>query len=145
MKGLYYIIIGVLLLSCSNDRTNRNPYLQEIGFRFDVNLNLPLYSPLTNTGNAVFIGNQTVGTRGVFIINTGFNTFRAFEASCPNHAPNSCSTMDLNGQTAVCFCEEYEYSLFTGQQLNRPDDGNRYYDMLEYHTTFGGNTVSISN
>lgn len=145
MKGLYCIIIGILLLSCNNDRTNRNPYLQEIGFRFDINLNLPLYSPLTNTGNAVYIGNQTVGTRGVFIINTGFNTFRAFEASCPNHAPNSCSTMDLNGQTAVCSCEEYEYSLFTGQQLNRPDDGNRYYDMLEYHTTFSGNTVSISN
>lgn len=145
MKGFWSMILGVLLLSCDNDKTNRNPYLQEIGFRFDVNLNLPLYSPLTNTGNAVYIANKTVGTRGVFIINTGFNTFRAFEASCPNHAPNSCSTMDLNGQTAVCSCEEYEYSLFTGQQLNRPDDGNRYYDMLEYHATFGGNTVSISN
>ncbi|PCJ95451.1 MAG: hypothetical protein COA50_09630 [Flavobacteriaceae bacterium] len=145
MKGIWIMVLGVLLLSCDNDKTNRNPYLQEIGFRFDVNLNLPLYSPLTNTGNAVYIANKTAGTRGVFIINTGFNTFRAFEASCPNHAPNSCSTMDLNGQTAVCSCEEYEYSLFTGQQLNRPDDGNRYYDMLEYHTTFGGNTVSISN
>jgi len=29
--------------------------------------------------------------------------------------------------------------------LNRPDDGKRYYDMLEYRTSFGGNTLSVSN
>lgn len=145
MRGLYFLIIGIFIFSCDNDRTNRNPYLQDLGFRFDLNLNLPLYSPLTNAGNAIYIGNQTVGTRGVFVINSGFNVFRAFEASCPNHAPNDCSTMDLNGQTAICSCEDYEYSLFTGQQLNKPDDGNRYYDMLEYRATFSGNTVSITN
>ena len=80
-----------------------------------------------------------------FIINAGFNQFRAFEASCPNHEPNDCSTMNLNGQVATCSCEDYEYSLFTGQMLNRPEDNNRYYDMLEYHTSFSGATVVISN
>jgi len=133
------------MLNCSNDRGTRNPFLQEIGFRFDVNLNLPLYSPLTNPGNAIYIGTQGVGTRGVFVMNTGFDIFRAFEANCPNHAPNSCSTMILDGQNAICSCEDYEYSLFTGQQLNRPDDGKRYYDMLEYRATQSGNSVVISN
>lgn len=145
MSRILGILLVVLIVSCSNEQTNRNPFLQEIGFRFDANLNLPLYSPLTNTGSAVLVPNAGVGTRGVFIINTGFNQFRAFEASCPNHEPNSCSTMVLDGQVATCECEEYQYSLFTGQQLNRPDDGNRYYDMLEYRATFNGNTVSISN
>ncbi|MGB3152101.1 MAG: hypothetical protein WBB27_15710 [Maribacter sp.] len=145
MNRILGILLLVLLLSCTNDRTNRNPFLQEINFRFDANLNLPLYSPLTNTGSAVLVQSDGIGTRGVFIINTGFNQFRAFEASCPNHAPNSCSTMILDGQVATCSCEDYQYSLFTGQQLNRPDDGNRYYDMLEYRATFGGNSVSISN
>ena len=145
MRRILSIILMILLFSCSNDRTNRNPYLQEIGFRFDANLNLPLYSPLTNTGSAVLVTSDGIGTRGVFIINTGFNQFRAFEASCPNHAPNSCSTMVLDGQVATCSCEDYEYSLFTGQQLNRPDDGKRYYDMLEYRATFGGSSVSVSN
>jgi len=46
---------------------------------------------------------------------------------------------------ATCPCEDYEYSLFTGQMLNRPDDGNRYYDMLEYRTSFGGNSVTVTN
>ncbi|MEA1787198.1 hypothetical protein U1E44_13940 [Arenibacter sp. GZD96] len=145
MKRIVVKFLFILLLSCSNDTSNRNPFLQEFGFRFDLNLNLPLYSPLTNTGNAVFIGNQGVGIRGVFVMNVGFNQFRAFEATDPNHAPNSCSTMDLNGQTAVCPCEQYEYSLFTGQMLNRPDDGQRRFDMLEYRTRFSGNVVSVSN
>ncbi len=145
MTRIFGLVLLFLLASCSNDGTNRNPFLQEIGFRFDMNLNLPLYSPLTNTGNAVYVGAEGAGLAGFFAMNTGFNRFRAFEASCPNHAPNDCSTMVLNGQTATCSCEDYEYNLFTGQLLNRPDDGKRYYDMLEYRTSFGGNTLSVSN
>ncbi|NHF58712.1 hypothetical protein FK220_005135 [Flavobacteriaceae bacterium TP-CH-4] len=145
MKRIWGLLFMIFLFSCDNDRGTRNPYLQEIGFRFDLNLSLPLYSPLTNTGNAVYVGANGVGTRGVFVINAGFDQFRAFEASCPNHPPNDCSTMELNGQTAVCPCEDYEYSLFTGQQLSRPDDGNRYYDMLEYRAVFNGGVVSVSN
>ena len=61
MKRIWSIFLIVILFSCETDRSNRNPYLQEIGFRFEVNLNLPLYSPLTNTGNAVFIGHQWRG------------------------------------------------------------------------------------
>lgn len=145
MNRLLNCLFLFLVFACSNDRTNRNPYLQEINFRFDANLNLPLYSPLTNTGSAVLVTSEGAGTRGVFIINTGFEQFRAFEASCPNHAPNTCSTMTLSGQVATCSCEGYQYSLFTGQLLNRPDDGNRYYDMLEYRTTLSGTTVIVSN
>lgn len=119
--------------------------MPEVGFRFEANLNLPLYSPLTNTGSAIYIDNQGVGIRGVFVINKGFDQFFAWEASCPNHAPNACSTMDLNSQTVICSCEDFEYSLFTGQQLNRPDDGKPYYDLLFYNTSFDGTTVVISN
>ncbi len=145
MRLILRVVIVLLLSSCSKDGTNRNPYLQEIGFRFDINTNLPLYSPLKNTGNPVYIDNQAVGTRGVFVINSGFDQFRVFEASCPNHAPNNCSTMTIDGQKAVCACDDFEYSLFTGQLLNRPDDGQRYYDMLEYRASANGNIIIISN
>lgn len=145
MKLLWTLILLVFLFSCDKQETNRNPFLQEIGFVFDLNLNLPLYSPLTNDGSAIYVDNQQVGTRGVFVINTGFNTFRAFEASCPNHEPNDCSTMTLDGIIATCACDDYEYIVSTGQMFNRPDDGNRYYDMLEYRASFSGNTVIISN
>ena len=144
-RPLILLFTVVLLLCCDNDNPRRNPYLQEIGFRFEINLNLPLYSPLTTVGNPVFIGNEGVGIRGVYVMNTGFDIFRAFEASCPNHAPNSCSTMTNVGQNAQCACEDFEYSLFTGQQLNRPDDEVQYFDMLEYRASLTGSTVLISN
>ena len=143
-RGLTFFLLAVLL-SCDKDSRVRNPFLQEIGFRFDINLNLPLYSPLTNQGNSIYVGTQGVGTRGVFVANTGFDQLRAFEASCPNHAPNECSTMTLNGILATCSCDDYEYFVINGQMKDRPDDGRRYYDMLEYRATQSGSVVVISN
>ena len=145
LKPIRLLILVLIIFSCSNDQERRNPNIPDLNFSFDINLNLPLYSPLTNIGSAVYVGNAGVGVRGVFVINTGFDLFRAFEASCPNHPPNACSTMESNGQVATCSCEDYEYNLLTGQQLNRPDDGNRYYDMLEYRAVKSGNSVVISN
>ncbi len=145
MARILGLILVVTLFSCDNDPGTRNPYLQEIGFRFDMNLNLPLYSPLTNFGNAVYVNNTGIGTRGFFVIQSTIGQYRAFEASCPNHVPNDCSTLLLEGQIATCSCEDYEYSLFTGQLINRPDDGNRYYDLLEYRVTKSGNVVVVSN
>ncbi len=142
---LLTVLFLFTLVGCDSDTGRRNPYLQEIRFRYEINLNLPLYSPLLTTGNPVYIGNAGVGIRGVFVMNTGFDTFRAFEASCPNHAPNTCSTMTGDGQNARCGCEDFEYSLFTGQQLNRPTDENRYYDMLEYRASLAGSSLVISN
>lgn len=138
-------LLLLIFLSCSKESTNRNPYLQDLGFRFDMNLNLPLYNPLRNIGNPIYVGAKGVGTRGMFVIKSSIDQYMAFEASCPNHAPNDCSTMTIKGQTAICECDGYEYSLFTGQILNPPKDGKRYYDMLYYQANFNGDVVSVSN
>ncbi|MDE3743023.1 hypothetical protein [Maribacter polysaccharolyticus] len=145
MKRIYLLFFVVLVLGCSGDSGERNPYLNEVSFNYSMNLNLPLYSPLTNTGSAIYVGYDGVGIAGIFVINSGFNIFVASEASCPNHSTNDCSTMTLDGQTAICPCDDYEYSLFTGQMLNKPDDGNRYYDMLIYNNTYSGNVVTVYN
>lgn len=145
MKHYFILIFIALLLSCENDGTNRNPYLQEVSFSFELNLDLPLYNNLNNIGNPVYVGASGVGTRGIFVMQVSPDQFFAFEASCPNHAPNSCSTMGINGQNVECSCEGYEYNLFNGQLLNRPDDDNRYYDLLFYNTRFNGSSVFVSN
>lgn len=145
MKVRLSLILLLLCLSCDSGGTNRNPFLQEVSFRFDLNLNLPLYNNLNNIGNPIYVGNDAVGTRGAFVMKTGLDTFFAFEASCPNHAPNNCSTMTIEGQNVVCSCEDFTYNLFTGQQLDRPDDGARYYDLLFYRAVQSGNSVIISN
>ncbi|WP_190810051.1 hypothetical protein [Flagellimonas sp. S3867] len=145
MRHLGGIILLLFLMACSSDSTNRNPFLQEVNFRFEINLNLPLYNNLNNIGNPVYIRNTGVGTRGIFVMKSSLDSFFAFEASCPNHAPNNCSTMTIDGQNVVCSCEDFTYSLFTGQHLNRPDDGNRYYDLLFYRATQSGNIIAIFN
>ena len=78
MRLIWGFFLGILLLSCDSDRSNRNPFLQEIGFRFDLNLNLPLYSPLTNTGNAVYVNNAGVGTRGGICNQYGLQPVQGF-------------------------------------------------------------------
>ncbi|MBS9462430.1 hypothetical protein KIM67_08415 [Flagellimonas sp. 389] len=145
MRYFWGFILLIFSVSCNSDSTNRNPFLQEVNFRFELNLNLPLYNDLNNIGNPVYVGNSGVGTRGAFVIKSGLDTYVAFEASCPNHTPNNCSTMTIDGQNVVCSCEDFTYNLFTGQQLDRPDDGNRYYDLLFYRATQSGNIVTISN
>ncbi len=145
MRYKVIILFAILLVSCSKESTNRNPYLLDTGFRFEMNLSLPLYSPLKNIGNPIYVGTNGVGTRGMFVIKSSIDQYMAFEASCPNHAPNNCSTMKIEGQSAICDCDGYEYSLFTGQMLNRPLDGKSYYDMLYYQANFNGGVVVVSN
>ncbi|WP_461533600.1 Rieske (2Fe-2S) protein [Sinomicrobium sp.] len=135
-----------LFTSCSDDNRERNPYLVELEFSYDINLNLPLYNGLNTPGNAVHIANEGVGLRGIFVINTGAEYY-AWEASCPNHSPNDCSTMEIKGGTnCVCPCDDYEYNLFNGQMINRPEDGEeRTYDLLFYQTQVTGSTVRVYN
>jgi nitrite reductase/ring-hydroxylating ferredoxin subunit len=149
MRSYLVLLLLVLVFACDTNTTNRNPFLQEFSFRFDINTNLPLYSALTNEGSAIYIGNEQAGTRGIFVIKTlaSLNGYRAFEASCPNHLPNNCSTMTLDNSrnSVTCSCEDYNYTLFTGQLLNAPDDGSRFYNMLEYRVNASGNIISITN
>ncbi|WP_097440861.1 hypothetical protein [Sediminicola luteus] len=145
MTKLFRILfIALFIIGCDSEDTQRNPYLQELGFRFDINTNLPLYSPLTNTGNALYFPEHNGGIRGFFVMNLGFDNYIAFEASCPNHAPNDCSTMKLNGSTVICSCEDYEYTLANGLMINRPD-GIKVYDLLNYRTQVSGNVISVFN
>jgi nitrite reductase/ring-hydroxylating ferredoxin subunit len=149
MRSYLVLLLLVLVFACDTNTTNRNPFLQEFSFRFDINTNLPLYSALTNEGSAIYIGNEQAGTRGIFVIKTlaSLNGYRAFEASCPNHLPNNCSTMTLDNSrnSVTCSCEDYNYTLFTGQLLNAPNDGSRFYNMLEYRVNASGNVISITN
>lgn len=146
-KSSFFILLifSSLISSCTKSTLQRNPYLQEIRFSIDLNISLPSYSPLKSIGNPVFVNVSGAGTKGIILMNTGFDQYRAFEASCPNHVPSSCSTLSIKGQNGNCGCEEYQYSLFTGQLLNRPSDGSRYYDLLEYGVQANGDVLRIYN
>lgn len=146
MRNFFAILITFLIFSCDNKNTDRNPYLPEAGFNVEINLNLPLYSSLNIPGNSIYVGNLGAGIRGIFVTNTG-SSFLAWEASCPNHAPNDCSTMVITGGiNCQCSCEAYTYSLFTGGLTGEEQpEGQTVYGLLNYRTTFNGDVVVVSN
>ncbi|MDG1761561.1 MAG: hypothetical protein P8L72_07565 [Flavobacteriaceae bacterium] len=136
------LLISGLLLSCDESTVERNPYLTEISFEYPINLNLPQYDNLRFSGGTQYIAQG--GIRGLMIFNLN-DQFLAWEASCPNHIPNSCSTMEIVGVLSQCNCEDYEYSLATGQILTENSSDTKLYTLLNYRTRKNGNTIIISN
>ena len=65
--------ILVFLTSCSSSDLERNPYLPEFSFRFQVNLNLPEYDDLRYAGGSVLI--PQLGHKGVLVFNLNGNIF----------------------------------------------------------------------
>ena len=134
------ILIVFLICSCSKNEINRNPYLQNISFEKTINLNLPQYDDLNYNGGAVYLNSG--GIKGFILFNFSNQIF-AWEASCPNQYPSSCSTMEIDGVQTVCNCDDYKYSLATGQLLSGSETNS--YPMKLYFSEKNGNSVRISN
>ena len=139
-----YVVFGVFLflLSCTKNSVERNPYLYETRFDQSINLALPAFDNLTYAGGSLYwpIG----GIRGLLLYNLNGSTIMAWEASCPNHELKSCSTLQTDGfvsPTASCSCEDYKYSLATGQPLTE----GVTYSLLFYKVQQNGTAVRIYN
>ena len=142
MKKLLLILPLLFLINCSgNDRINNCNFLIDVGVNHTVNLNLSSNFPLGTITGVVLIQNQ--GLAGIYVINVGNDTYRAWDAADPNHAQQSCSFLQLDGVDVTCGCEdENKYNLFTGQSY----DGQLPCGLKEYRVTpSGSNSFVISN
>ena len=142
IKKLSILIIFVFI-SCNKNSVIRNPFLAELDFEFSININLPLYNNLKFTGGSVLINN--FGHKGIILYNLNNNNYLAWEASCPNHKPNSCSKTEISGSLTVCGCENYQYSLATGQLINPSPNDTNQYAMINYGVRVSGNNLVIYN
>jgi len=132
-----------IFISCSKNSVDRNPFLPELDFEFTINLNLPLYNNLKFTGGSVLL--KDFGHKGIILYNLNNNNYLAWEASCPNHKPNSCSRTKIISSLTECQCENYQYSLATGQLLNPSLDDTNQYPMINYGVRISGNNLVIYN
>lgn len=106
-----------------------------------INIDLPQYTSLRFTGNTVYIQNE--GIAGVYLSNVGNNSFRAFDAADPAHAPTACSRLENTNGIGICGCTDaYQYSLLTGQAVN--SDVTCLLKEYRVEST-GNNTLLISN
>ncbi len=138
MKKLSFFLIFTILLACNKEQVYQNPYLENVSFSIQVNMDLPEYALLKYANNSVLIRN--VGIKGVLVFNTG-TSYTAFEASDPNHYPSDCSIMQPNQFTCQCPCENNTYSLFTGQLTQ----GSGQYSLKPYRISRNGQILYISN
>lgn len=141
MKNINFILLTLLIFACNDDDSPRNcNFLLDVGVNASINLNLPEYSQLQFTSNSIYVANQ--GNAGLIVTNVGAGNFRAWDAADPNHVPNRCSLLEIQGAEAKCGCpDENIYSLFTGQKLGEPLPCG----LLEYRTTISGNTIVVTN
>ncbi len=142
MKKIFLcVLISVVLVACSNSNNSNDncKFLLNIGVNVNINLNLPQYSQLQFISNSVYIPN--VGNNGVIVTNSGTG-FLAWDASDPNHTPNSCSALSANGFEGTCGCTDANtYSFITGQSLGTALPCT----LKRYRVEQSGNTLFISN
>jgi len=140
MKYVKYLLLLAILLqfSCSKKQKYSNPYLENVSFSINVDMDLPEYSSLKFANNSVLVYN--VGIKGVLVFNSG-SGYVAFEASDPNHHPSNCSQMRPNQFTCKCSCEDNKYSLYDGQLV----EGSGTYTLKQYHISQSGNNLRIYN
>lgn len=136
------LLFVAFMYSCTpddNGRTN-NPYLTNISFILDLNLNLPEYNSLNFPGNSYVTYNY--GINGVVVYNVNNSQYTAFELSDPNHALSGCSTLSVSGIIATCNCDDgNSYNILTGEIT----EGSGQYSLKPYRIRKSGNTLEVSN
>ena len=136
---LLFILIG--LISCEPDEEVRNnPYLNEVSFRLNINLNLPEYNNLNFPGNSYTSYNH--GINGVVVYNINNNQYTAFELSDPNHQLSNCSRLTVQGIIATCSCGDgNSYNILTGELST----GTGQYSLKPYRIRKSGNIIEVYN
>ena len=144
MKRLFFTVLMLCFLSCDksddNNLNGNNPYVTSPIVNLTLNLNLPEYNPLRFPGNSVVLTQQ--GIKGIIIYNVNNSLYTAFDLADPNHIPNNCSKMEIEGVIATCPCEDdNSYDIVTGQhQVN-----NQAYPMFQYRIQRTGDNITITN
>lgn len=143
-RYILLIIMGLSVISCGNDDNqiiDDNPFLTDPLVNLTLNLNLPQFNPLKFPGNSLIITQQ--GIRGIVIYNVNNDLYTAFDLSDPNHTPNSCSRMTIEGIIATCPCQndENSYDIVTGQHQNNQNA----YPMQQYFAQRTGDILQVSN
>ena len=143
MNRFFVLVFILTILGCSRDTNINNcNFLLNVNVNAAINLNLPQFSQLQFTGNSVRLEGQ--GNAGIILTRVNSSTIRAWDGADPNHALSSCSTLTIDGITAVCGCDDANtYDLFTGQSFG---ENQQPCTLQAYRVEFiGNNQYVVSN
>ena len=139
--ALLLLILNIFsACSTNDDNHHNNPNLIDLNFNLHLNLDFTEYHDLTYPGNS--FATYRNGIRGIVFYNINSSQYTAFELSDPNHPPNDCSAMTVEGIIATCNCEDgNSYNIITGELM----EGEGKYAMKPYRIERRGNTIEVYN
>lgn len=136
-----FLLFFTFLTGCSSDdEIRQNPYLPHLSFSVNFDLSLPEYNQLNFPGNKYVTRNY--GINGIVIYNLNNSQYLAYELTDPNHPPQACSALVVDGIEAFCSCGDgNRYSIVTGQQIG----GTGEYSLKPYRAVRTGSVLQVSN
>ena len=165
MKRILHLLIliplaAVLLGLHGCDKYPENPHRPSTPFRFSIYPNTLQYQELNFTSGWIYVTSEVESTsRGIIIYRLSDNEFLAYDRLPPNE-PDACT--DSQGNTTrlvvdfpfvVDLCNNAYYNILNGQIIvAEPDmvpifplDEGPIYPLIQYHTLYDGNKLTVYN
>ncbi len=154
------ILIALLATLQSCEKYPENPNRPTTPFSFSIYPNLLQYQEINFTSGWIYLTSEVESTsRGIIVFRQSQNEFLAYDRLPPNE-PNACT--DSEGHTTrlvvdfpfvVDHCNNAYYNILNGQIIvaepdmipNFPTEGVPVYPLIQYHTQYDGNKLTIYN
>ena len=159
---ILYLFCAVALLFALQacESYPENPNRPKTPFNFSIYPNTLQYQALNVTSGWIYLTSEVESTsRGIIVYRLSDNEFLAYDRLPPNE-PNACT--DSRGNTTrmvvdfpfvVDRCNNAYYNILNGQIIirepdmipNFPTTGTTVYPLIQYHTTYDGNKLTVYN
>ena len=148
-----------LLHGC--EKYPENPIRPTTPFRFTIYPNTLQYQELNTVSGWIYLTSEVESTsRGILVYRQSETEFLAYDRLPPNY-PDACT--DSQGNTTrlvvdfpfvVDRCNNAYYNILNGQIIvneqfdmipNFPTEGTVVYPLIQYHTQYDGNKLTVYN
>ena len=138
----------------------QNPNRPVLPYPIKMNLNEYQYHNLRFVSGWEYITSPVESTsRGIIVYRQSDTEFLAYDRMPPNE-PDACTDnqgntkrLEVDSPFVVDGCNNAYYNILNGQLIvaepdkipSFPTDGTEIYPLIQYHTTFDGSTLTITN
>ena len=154
------ILIAALPLLHGCEKYPENPNRPSTPFRFSINPNTLQYQEINFVSGWIYLTSEVESTsRGIIVYRQSQNEFLAYDRLPPNE-PDACT--DSQGNTTrlvvdfpfvVDGCNNAYYNILNGQLIIAepdmipvfPTDEGTVYPLIQYHTQYDGQKLTIYN
>ena len=161
-KRILHLLILIALLTGLHgcQKYPENPNRPSMPFSFSIYPNTLQYQEINCISGWIYVTSEVESTsRGIIVYRLSQNEFLAYDRLPPNE-PNACT--DDQGNTTrlvvdfpfvVDRCNNAYYNILNGQIIvaepdmipNFPTEGVPVYPLIQYHTQYDGNKLTIYN